>query len=133
MEERKVKLMGPNENFVPKFLRDKGDVKVDGLRKVKLESVNHEGSEGNSEGNPGQHHPDTNEGADRQSREVHKMEPAEKGARPGMMQPGENMESISGYEKLNRQPRSFKFNREGRAVNNGSEGNGVDGGEGMKY
>jgi hypothetical protein len=118
MEEKKVKLMGPNENFVPKFLKHGGDVKVGGEMKTKLESVNHDDMNGEKK------HPDTNPGADEQSRTVHKEEPAEKGARPGMEQPGENMITISKQEKLNRQPRAFKYSREGRAVDNGSNGNG---------
>lgn len=111
-------LKGPNSNFVNSMLKKGGDVKVGGLRKVELESVNHEDGDGTGEGK--KKLPDTNPGADRQNHEVHGEEPHEKGRLSGIHQPkiGGSEESIASVEKLNRPPRSFTFNREGHSVNN---------------
>lgn len=111
-----TKLMGPNDNFVPKFHHDKGDVKVGSGPATKLESVNHEDFEGR------QRIPDTNPGAGEQNHEVHGTNPAEKGRLSGMHQPkiGGSDESVSKEKGLNTPPRAFKYSREGHAVDRGS-------------
>lgn len=111
-----VKFEGPNGNFVPKFFKDKGDVKVGSGPSTKLESVNHEDFEGRKRV------PDTNPGAGEQNHDVHGTNPAEKGKLTGMFQPktGGMKQSVSGEKGLNTPPRAFKYSREGHAVNRGS-------------
>ena len=106
-----TKFMGPNDNFVPKFHHDKGDVKVGGGRDVKNESVNHDDFEGRKR------LADKNPGTGEQNHEVHGTNPAEKGKLSGMFQPktGGMKQSVSGEMGVNKPPRAFKYTREGHA------------------
>lgn len=115
-----VEFKGPNPNFT-KMKKDGGDVKVDGVKKVAVESVNHQDFGGK------QRLADTNPGSDRQSREVHGTNPAEKGRLTGMKVPKLGGNREIGTEKTsNEPPRGFRYNREGHKIENSSlsEGSG---------
>lgn len=112
-----VEFKGPNPNFT-KMKKDGGDVKVDGAKKVKLESVNHQDFSGK------QRLADTNPGSDRQSREVHGKNPATHGALTGMKQPKMGDRSIGTETKSNEPPRGFVYNREGHKMETGSTSEG---------
>ena len=115
-----VEFKGPNPNFTH-MKKDGGDVKVDGMRGVKNESVNHEDYSGH------QRKPDVNPGAGKQSREVHGKNPFTEGALSGMEQPkmGKEDGRISKDKGTNEPPRAFKVNREGHAVDHGSTSEGA--------
>lgn len=118
--EKETVLKGPNSNFVNTMLKRGGDVKVGSGPATKLESVNHDDMNGEKK------HPDTNPGAGEQNHDVYGEDPAEKGKLSGMHQPkiGGSDESVEKEESLNRQPRAFKYSREGHSVRNGENGNG---------
>lgn len=112
----KTKLSGPNENFVPKVLKNGGDVKVGAGKDVKFESVNHDDFAGKKQ------LADKNPGTGEQNHEVHGESPAMKGRLSGMHQPkiGGSDESVSKEMGLNKPPRAFKYSREGHNVDGGS-------------
>lgn len=114
-----VKLMGPNDNFVPKVLKDgAGKLKVGAEKKTNFESVNHEDFSGK------QRLADTNPGSNRQNQPQYGKNPAQKEMRDGKEIPMKKRTEISAEEESNKPPRGFVYSREGHKIDNGPSSEG---------